>query len=125
MDEHDTAQPTDPEASRTLALLTSEGGGSGGGEVLRYNVLDQLRGAEAEKILVVERSDTGQKGLIRVMRVPPALDPHALVRFRIVATAAQRLRHPRVMRVLDFGLTRDGLAYVEAPWVNGIALLAV
>src|SRR5262245_55273155 len=50
-------------------------------------------------------------GAVKVLHPDQMADPQAVERFRREAQTAARLKHPNVVTVYDFGVSREGLNY--------------
>jgi serine/threonine-protein kinase len=60
-----------------------------------------------------------------VLRGPTLQDADALKRFEREARAASRLSHENTIRVLDFGVTEDGVRYIAMELLHGLNLDAI
>src|SRR5262252_5522380 len=54
----------------------------------------------------------GDRVAVKVLHPDRMADPHAVERFRREAQNASRLKHPNVVTVYDFGVSREGLRYL-------------
>src|SRR5215470_1024269 len=57
------------------------------------------------------RLQIGDRVAVKVLHLDQMADPQAVERFRREAQTAARLKHPNVVTVYDFGVSREGLNY--------------
>src|SRR6266545_7956633 len=59
---------------------------------------------------------------VKVLHPDQMADPQAVERFRREAQTAARLKHPNVITVHDFGVSREGLSYLVMELAEGESL---
>src|SRR5215475_6630401 len=64
----------------------------------------------------------GDRVAVKVLHPDRMTDPHAVERFRREARIASRLKHPNVVKVYDFGVSREGLNYQVMELAEGESL---
>ncbi|XXF77912.1 serine/threonine-protein kinase [Myxococcaceae bacterium GXIMD 01537] len=62
---------------------------------------------------------TGAPAALKVMHAQPAATRPALRRFRREAATLQRLRHPHVVDILEYGELPDGRPFIAMEWLEG------
>jgi serine/threonine protein kinase len=66
---------------------------------------------------------SGKHVAVKVFRPKPGNDSAAAVeRFRLEGLAASQLNHPNIVRVIESGITSDGIAYLAMELLSGIPL---
>src|SRR5262245_22624511 len=64
----------------------------------------------------------GDRVAVKVLHPDQMADPHAVERFRREAQTASRLKHPNIVTVYDFGVSREGLNYQVMELAEGVSL---
>jgi eukaryotic-like serine/threonine-protein kinase len=64
----------------------------------------------------------GDRVAVKVLHPDQMADPQAVERFRREAQTAARLKHPNVVTVYDFGVSREGLNYLVMELAEGESL---
>src|SRR5215813_10141716 len=64
----------------------------------------------------------GDRVAVKVLHPDQMADPQAVERFRREAQTAARLKHPNVVTVYDFGVSREGLNYQVMELAEGVSL---
>lgn len=64
----------------------------------------------------------GDTAAVKVLHPEQMADSNAVERFRREAQTAAKLKHPNVVTVYDFGVSKDGLAYLVMELVEGESL---
>src|SRR5262245_1498640 len=64
----------------------------------------------------------GDRVAVKVLHPDQMADPYAVERFRREAQTASRLKHPNVVTVYDFGVSREGLNYQVMELAEGVSL---
>src|SRR5215510_5236813 len=64
----------------------------------------------------------GDRVAVKVLHPDQMADPHAVERFRREAQTASRLKHPNIVTVYDFGVSREGLNYQVMELAEGESL---
>src|SRR5438094_5203 len=86
-----------------------------------YRVLDKIGSGGMGSVYKCQHTDTRETVAVKVLRPELAADPTLAKRFEQEFHAANRLRHPNVVQVLEFG--RDGpLCYIVMEYVDGMSL---
>jgi tRNA A-37 threonylcarbamoyl transferase component Bud32 len=94
------------------------------GDVLddTYRVLEHLGTGAMGEVYLVEHVHIGRREAIKVLRPEMAADPRLASRFRREARAINRLRHPNIIGIYDFGQLPDGRLYLTMEYADGRAL---
>jgi eukaryotic-like serine/threonine-protein kinase len=95
-----------------------------GKRVGRYQVLDVLgEGGMGEVYLAFRADETyEQKVAIKVVRGGFGQDSQMLRRFRAERQILANLNHPNIARLLDGGVTSEGLPYLAMEYVEGVSI---
>src|SRR5262249_10030495 len=64
----------------------------------------------------------GDRVAVKVLNQDQMADPQSVERFRREAQTAARLKHPNVVTVYDFGVSREGLNYQVMELAEGVSL---
>jgi serine/threonine-protein kinase len=106
------------EESRQL----SGDGYSRGARIGPYEILSLIGEGGMGRVYLAERADHQyeQKVAIKLMHGTLRLSPNMLVRFRGERQILANLDHPNVARLLDGGVTPDGVPYLVMEYVKGI-----
>ena len=75
-------------------------------------------------VYLAEHPGIGRKVAIKVLRAEMDHDPQLLTRFLNEARAANAIRHPNIIEVLDSGTTQRGASYLVMELLEGEALSA-
>jgi len=91
------------------------------GDVLddTYRVLERLGAGAMGEVYLVEHVHIGRREAIKVLRPEMATDPRLASRFRREARAINRLRHPNIIGIYDFGQLPDGRLYLTMEYAKG------
>jgi hypothetical protein len=97
------------------------------GEILdgRYRVLRQLGEGGMGVVYLVEHIHLGRKEALKVLHASLASDPQLVARFRREARAINRLQHPSIVSVHDFGQLPEDRFYLAMEYVEGEDLATV
>lgn len=89
-----------------------------------YELLKLLGEGGMGKVYLATRADDSyhQKVAIKLVAMVFGPDPGAVRRFRSERQILANLNHPHIARLLDGGVTPDGLPYLVMEYVNGITL---
>jgi len=87
-----------------------------------YRLLRPLGGGSSSIVWEGEHTELGQRVAIKMLLADQAKSPVALERFRREARILATLAHPELVRVLDFGTTRDGRAFLAMEFCEGETL---
>jgi eukaryotic-like serine/threonine-protein kinase len=76
------------------------------------------------KVYLAQRADAAyeQKVAIKLMRADFGGDHDMLLRFRVERQILAKLNHPNIARLLDGGVSAEGLPYLVMEYVEGIAI---
>jgi serine/threonine protein kinase len=94
------------------------------GEILdgTYRVVRLIGEGSSGEVYLVEHIHIGRHEAIKVLRPEFAADARLAARFRREARAINRLRHPNVVGIYDFGRLPDGRLYLTMEYANGETL---
>ena len=85
-----------------------------------YRVVELIGEGATGEVYLVEHIHIGRREAIKVLRPEVAADDRLAARFRREARAINRLRHPNIIGIYDFGRLPDGRLYLavgEQGWV--------
>ena len=91
----------------------------------RYRIVDKLGEGGMGVVWLGEHLTLGRKDAVKVLRQQYAADPNLAGRFRREARAANRLQHPNIVRVYDFGRLDDGRLYLAMELAAGESLAEI
>ncbi|HWM88929.1 MAG TPA: protein kinase [Kofleriaceae bacterium] len=87
----------------------------------RYRILSKIGEGAMGEVYLVEHIGLGRKEALKVLR--PSMDTPSLVtRFRREARATNRLQHPNIVAIHDFGRLPDGRFYIATEYAEGDSL---
>jgi serine/threonine-protein kinase len=89
-----------------------------------YRALSILGEGGMGTVFLAEHPEIGRKVAIKVLRGDLARDPQLLGRFLNEARAANAIRHPNIIEILDSGTTEDGTSYLVMELLEGEPLAA-
>ena len=89
-----------------------------------YQALSLLGEGGMGAVYLAEHPGIGRKVAIKVLRSELDHDPQLLTRFLNEARAANAIRHPNIIEVLDSGTTARGASYLVMELLEGEALSA-
>lgn len=104
--------------------IVSESGDASGLRIGAYRLIRTLGEGGMGRVYLAARADDQyrQNVAIKVMRSSVGRSPGMLVRFRAERQILANLNHPNIARLLDGGLTPDGLPYLVIEYVDGAPL---
>ena len=76
-------------------------------------------------VYLAEHLTLGRKEAIKILRPSLASDPQFVSRFRREARAVNRLRHPNIISIYDFGQLDDGRFYLSMEYADGKSVYAL
>jgi len=85
----------------------------------RYRVLRKLGEGGMGEVFLVEHVHLGRSEALKVLKDEIAGDPHFVSRFRREARATNRVQHPNIVSVYDFGRLADGRYFLAMEYVEG------
>jgi serine/threonine protein kinase/Tfp pilus assembly protein PilF len=106
-------QPKRDESVGALAGVTIDG---------KYLIGSRIGTSGIGSIYRAGRLLIGDTVAIKVMAVGPAVDPVALERIKREAQATGRLNHQNIVATYDFGVSKDGYAYIVQELIEGKTL---
>ena len=89
-----------------------------------YQALSLLGEGGMGAVYLAEHPGIGRKVAIKVLRSELDHDPQLLIRFLNEARAANAIRHPNIIEVLDSGTTARGASYLVMELLEGESLSA-
>jgi hypothetical protein len=85
----------------------------------RWRILSELGRGGMGEVYLAEDVVSGRKEALKIMKAHLASDPHFVSRFRREARAINRLRHPNIVAVYDFGQLPDQRFFMSMEYANG------
>jgi serine/threonine protein kinase len=85
----------------------------------RYKILRKLGAGGQGEVYLAEHVHLGRHEAIKVLREDVAKDEDFVSRFRREARATNRVQHPHIVGVYDFGRLRDGRYFLAMEYVDG------
>ena len=79
----------------------------------RYRVLSKLGEGGMGEVYLAEHINLQRKEALKILRPSLADDPQFVSRFRREARATNRVQHPNIVSVYDFGQLPDGRFYLS------------
>lgn len=87
-----------------------------------YRALSLLGEGGMGAVYLAEHPEIGRRVAIKVLRPELIKDPQLLLRFLNEARAANAIRHPNIIEILDSGTTNDGTPYLVMELLEGEVL---
>jgi tRNA A-37 threonylcarbamoyl transferase component Bud32 len=87
-----------------------------------YRVVELIGEGATGEVYLVEHIHIGRREAIKVLRPEVAADDRLAARFRREARAINRLRHPNIIGIYDFGRLPDGRLYLTMEHASGETL---
>jgi serine/threonine protein kinase len=87
-----------------------------------YRALSLLGEGGMGSVYLAEHPDIGRKVAVKVLRVELSRDTQLLGRFLNEARAANAIRHPNIIEILDSGTTPEGMPYLVMELLEGEVL---
>jgi serine/threonine protein kinase len=91
----------------------------------RYRILAKLGEGAMGEVYLVEHLGLARKEALKILRASLDDSPTLVTRFRREARATNRLQHPNIVAVHDFGRLPDGRFYITTEYAEGEALDSV
>lgn len=91
----------------------------------RYQVLSLLGEGAMGQVYLVRHRELGRTEAIKVLKPQVALDERFVARFRREARATNRLNHPNIVAMHDFGRLPDGRFYLSMEYADGKSLASI
>jgi hypothetical protein len=85
----------------------------------RWRILSELGKGGMGEVWLGEHLEHGRKEAIKILKPQLATDPQFVSRFRREARAVNRLRHPNIIAVYDFGQLPDGRFFLSMEYAEG------
>jgi serine/threonine protein kinase len=88
----------------------------------RYVVEHEIARGGMGIVYAAHHKISGQKLAIKVLKEQVASDATNVKRFKLEATAIAKLNHPNIIRLIDFGVTDAGAAFMVTEFLDGASL---
>ncbi|HLL24279.1 MAG TPA: serine/threonine-protein kinase, partial [Kofleriaceae bacterium] len=88
----------------------------------RWRILSELGRGGMGEVYLAEDIVTGRKEALKIMKAHLASDAHFVSRFRREARAINRLRHPNIVAVYDFGQLPDERFFLSMEYAEGTSV---
>jgi hypothetical protein len=88
----------------------------------RWRILSELGRGGMGEVYLAEHMRLGRKEAVKILKPSLAGDTQFVARFRREARAVNRLRHPNIIAVYDFGQLPDGRFYLSMEYADGISV---
>ena len=85
----------------------------------RWRILAELGRGGMGEVYLAEHVELGRKEALKILMPSLAADPSFVARFRREARAVNRLRHPNIITVYDFGQLPDSRFYLSMEYAEG------
>jgi len=85
----------------------------------RYRMDTLIGGGSFGTVFRARHLELDREVAVKVLATSAGTDPEALARFRREGASACRVQHPNAVAVLDFGVTRGGVAYLVMELLQG------
>ena len=85
----------------------------------RYRFIELLGKGGMGEVWLAEHVTSGRKEALKILMPQAALDPQFVSRFRREARAVNRLRHPNIVALYDFGQLPDRRFYLAMEYAEG------
>ncbi|MGB8506861.1 MAG: serine/threonine-protein kinase [Pyrinomonadaceae bacterium] len=106
--------------SASKILHTGEGGLWTGRVIGRYRVVREIGRGGMGSVLLATRADEQFEKFVAIKLVRRGMDTEdLLLRFRTERQILASLEHPNIARLLDGGMTEDGLPYLVMEYIEG------
>jgi CheY-like chemotaxis protein len=88
----------------------------------RYRLDSLIGGGSFGTVFRASHLELDREVAVKVLAASAGTDPEGLARFRREGMSACRVHHPNAVAVLDFGVTRGGVAYLVMELLEGHSL---
>ncbi|HEX7701239.1 MAG TPA: serine/threonine-protein kinase, partial [Kofleriaceae bacterium] len=88
----------------------------------RWRILSALGRGGMGEVWLAEHLTSGRKEALKILMPQAALDPQFVSRFRREARAVNRLRHPNIIALYDFGQLPDQRFYLAMEYAEGASV---
>jgi serine/threonine-protein kinase len=107
-------------AAREIAA----GPGLAGKVIGPWEILESIGDGGMGRVYLARRADQAyeQKVAIKIMRGDFGADPGMMLRFRVERQILAKLNHPNIARLLDGGVSVEGLPYLVMEYVEGVPI---
>ena len=85
----------------------------------RYKLLERIGHGGMGSVYRAEQLSVGQLVAVKILRFDALLDPRKLQRFENEARVIAQLRHPSTLKLIDFGHTEEGMAFLVTELLSG------
>jgi hypothetical protein len=85
----------------------------------RYRILSQLGSGGMGEVYLAEHINLGRREAIKILKPQLAENRQLVARFRREARAANRVQHPNIVGVYDFGQLPDGRFFLAMEYADG------
>ena len=112
------------EPARQLAREIAANPVSAGKLIGPWEILEAIGDGGMGRIYLARRADQAyeQKVAIKLMRADFGADPAMLFRFRVERQILAKLDHPNIARLLDGGVSAEGLPWLAMEYVEGVPI---
>jgi serine/threonine protein kinase/tetratricopeptide (TPR) repeat protein len=117
-----TARP-DGEIVRTDDANSTGSDSLAGRRIDPYQVVRRIGQGGMATVYLAMRADDQYRKLVAIKLIPSGLDNRELLRrFRNERQTLAALDHPNIVKLLDGGMTEDGIAYLVMDYIEGTSL---
>src|SRR5580704_14757099 len=88
----------------------------------RWRIVSALGRGGMGEVFLAEHLTLGRREALKILMPEAARDAEFVSRFRREARAVNRLRHPNIISVYDFGQLPDGRFYLSMEYAEGESL---
>ena len=88
----------------------------------RWRILSDLGKGGMGEVFLAEHIKLGRKEALKILKPSLAADTQFVARFRREARAVNRLRHPNIIAIYDFGQLPDGRFYLAMEYAEGLSV---
>src|SRR5512140_1646202 len=85
----------------------------------RWRILAELGKGGMGEVYLAEHLELDRQEALKILMPSIARDPQFVSRFRREARAVNRLRHPNIVAIYDFGQLPDGRFYLAMEYAAG------